>query len=106
MEAELAVMRQRVDGLEEDLDRQRQKAITATEAYQKMVVDLQVCLPSTFRCSPRDPASTYEPGCFCMRWRANLSSGGRAASAREHGVGARARAQGGRQARRVPGPVR
>jgi hypothetical protein len=84
MEAELMVMRQRVDGLEEDLDRQRQKAITvrlaimprqdigstpalahikvahiyprlinhthdldckvrlqATEAYQKMVVDLQ-----------------------------------------------------------------
>eukprot|EP01052_Picozoa_sp_SAG31_P014128 SAG31_NODE_868_length_11355_cov_4.658582_2_plen_785_part_00 len=41
MEAELAVMRQRVNGLEEDLDRQRQKAITATEAYQKMVVDLQ-----------------------------------------------------------------
>ena len=34
-------MRQRVNSLEEDLDRQRQKAITATEAYQKMVVDLQ-----------------------------------------------------------------
>ena len=37
----MATMRQRVSGLEEDLDRQRQKAITATEAYQKMVVDLQ-----------------------------------------------------------------
>jgi hypothetical protein len=41
MEEEMATMRQRVSGLEEDLDRQRQKAITATEAYQKMVVDLQ-----------------------------------------------------------------
>jgi hypothetical protein len=37
----MASMRQRVNSLEEDLDRQRQKAITATEAYQKMVVDLQ-----------------------------------------------------------------
>lgn len=41
MEEEMATMRQRVNSLEEDLDRQRQKAITATEAYQKMVVDLQ-----------------------------------------------------------------
>ena len=41
MEEEMAVMRQRINGLEEDLDRQRLKAITATEAYQKMVVDLQ-----------------------------------------------------------------
>ena len=41
MEEEMATLRQRVNGLEEDLDRQRQKAITATEAYQKMVVDLQ-----------------------------------------------------------------
>ena len=41
MEEEMASMRQRVNSLEEDLDRQRQKAITATEAYQKMVVDLQ-----------------------------------------------------------------
>ena len=41
MEEEMASMRQRVNSLEEDLDRQRQKASTATEAYQKMVVDLQ-----------------------------------------------------------------
>eukprot|EP01047_Picozoa_sp_COSAG01_P027305 COSAG01_NODE_1798_length_9184_cov_6.067860_12_plen_120_part_00 len=72
-------MRQRITSLEDDLDRQRIKAITATEAYQKMVGQQQHLTQFSLLplgCWPAMPISSRQPARrLCQRPEARNGHG-------------------------------